>query len=278
MTRWTAALAALLLAPLLPTTTAHGQAADPNRPPATAAPPNSFAAFCAHVPDDYEPFDDLDGNLHKDAIECMAFVGVTKGGPADLPPGSYGPDVTVRRDAMASFLARLMDVAHAHRAPGHALQELPPYDGTPAYPDIEGNTHEDAISRLGENAIGLGYPGADGGANEFRPLQEVDRGQIAAYLVFGLEWLRGQPVDGHGDYFDDDTGSPHEVRHDALAENGISTGTGPRTYGPADGLRRDQMASLLARSLGLLGGAVQAPEEPVVAAAADPGAQTRRGS
>jgi hypothetical protein len=51
------------------------------------------------------------------------------------------------------------------------------------------------------------------------------------------------------DAFGDDEGDVHEADIDALAAIGVVTGTGPGTYSPNAGLRRDQMASLLSRVL-----------------------------
>jgi hypothetical protein len=55
------------------------------------------------------------------------------------------------------------------------------------------------------------------------------------------------------DAFVDDNGNIHEANINALAAAGITTGCSPATneYCPADSVRRDQMASLLARALGL---------------------------
>lgn len=50
-------------------------------------------------------FDDIDGNVHAQAIDKAAEAGFAEG----VAPRSYAPHRTVRRDQMASFLGRVLD-------------------------------------------------------------------------------------------------------------------------------------------------------------------------
>ena len=51
--------------------------------------------------------------------------------------------------------------------------------------------------------------------------------------------------------FTDDDASVHEADINAIAATGITTGCGPGLYCPAEGVTREQMATFLARALGL---------------------------
>jgi len=51
--------------------------------------------------------------------------------------------------------------------------------------------------------------------------------------------------------FTDDDGNAHEANIQAIAAAGITLGCGPGLYCPASIVRRDEMASFLARALGL---------------------------
>ena len=84
------------------------------------------------------------------------------------------------------------------------------------------------------------------GARAFCPAALVTREQMASFLARTL---------GLGpasrDYFDDDAGSPHQGDINALAEAGLTGGCGQRMYCPGRVINRQEMASLLARALGL---------------------------
>ena len=74
---------------------------------------------------------------------------------------------------------------------------------------------------------------------------------MASLLVRMWKALTGEALPPGADAFDDDDGSIHEAAINALAEAGITTGTGDG-YDPDAPVRRDQLASFFARMLGLL--------------------------
>ncbi len=82
-------------------------------------------------------FDDLQGISFKDDVVWMADNAITKGCAA----GKYCPNANVRRDEMASFLARALGLGGA--APN-------------AFTDDEGNTHEVDINRIADEGITSG--------------------------------------------------------------------------------------------------------------------------
>ena len=236
----TAAVAAAA-ALLLPAGAAHAQEDYP--PVADPPAPQSYASFCQFVPPTYEPFSDIDDSPFKAAIECLAYAGVTEGGTSGAPTDTYGPDVVVQRDAMASLLARTMDTA----AELGNVYPLEPYNGDPGFEDTTDNVHRESISRLAERGI---VAGRHSGVTHYNPGSPVTRAQMGKLLAYGMEILYGQPPDtARGEYYDDDDGGFHEFNINHITTLGISNGRGPLTYIPGLGVQRDNMAEYLVRVL-----------------------------
>ena len=78
------------------------------------------------------------------------------------------------------------------------------------------------------------------------PTAPVTRGQMASFLVRAI----GLPATST-DYFDDDGGSVHQGDINAVAEAGIALGCAARQFCPTVNVSREQMASFLARAIGL---------------------------
>jgi hypothetical protein len=120
---------------------------------ATVPPPVDTSTWCANVPAD-NPFTDVDPgtaenpNPHFDNILCMAFADITHGTTAT----TYSPLENVRRDQMAAFIARFLDVAKSLETTPDSLQALPAAT-TPSFSDVAGDTHIDDISRLEQAGI-----------------------------------------------------------------------------------------------------------------------------
>ncbi len=177
-------------------------------------------------------FVDDDRNLHEGNIEAIATDGVTSG---CNPPANdrYCPATTVTRGQMAGFLVRAVDLAAT---------------ATDFYHDDDASVFENDINRLAEAGITKGCnPPVN---NHFCPDSKVTRGQMAAFLVRAFAYTD----DGGGNLFIDDNGSVFESDIDKLRTAGVTAGCNPPTndrYCPTDDVRRDQMASLLARALDL---------------------------
>ncbi len=109
--------------------------------------------------------------------------------------------------------------------------------------DDNDNIHEPNIEALAEEEITKGC-----GVDLYCPADSVRRDQMASFLARALN-LAPSTIDA----FVDDNGNIHEANINALAAAGITTGCSPATneYCPADSVRRDQMASFLARALEL---------------------------
>lgn len=177
-------------------------------------------------------FLDDDGNVHEGSIEAIAAVGITVG---CNPPANdrYCPADSVTRGQMAAFLVRSLGLGSVN---------------DDYFSDDDDSVFEDDINRLAAAGItrGCNPPTND----QFCPDRRVTRGQMAAFLVRGY----GYTDDGGGDRFGDDDGSQFEGDIDRLATAGITLGCNPPAntqYCPDDPVRRDQMASFLARAGGL---------------------------
>ena len=84
------------------------------------------------------------------------------------------------------------------------------------------------------------------GGGMYCPADAVTRAQMASFIARAL----GLPA-ATADYFPDDAGSLHQADINRLAQAGITNGCGNGLYCPDRPVTRDQMASFIARALGL---------------------------
>lgn len=201
--------------------------------PSVACPPDDLLSW---------HFIDIVGNVHEEAIDCITERGIAQGGPGGLPGDEYGPRFDVRRDQMASFIARTIDSA----APG-ALPAAPPGHRLGCDVGLH-NVHFDSIQRLAAAGVVLGGPGGTS-ADCYAPAQAVRRDQMAAFLERAIEHVTGSPLAAEDDHFADDEASVHHASINALAAHGIVVGKDGLAYHPTGSVRRDQMASFTARTL-----------------------------
>lgn len=194
-------------------------------------------------------FTDLTGNVHADAVACLAWHGVASG----TGQGDYDPRARVTRGQTAAFLARLVD-----EADGRAL---PDYDGTTDFTDVsEGHTHEAAINRLADAGIAKGGP-AGRPSDLFLPQAPVTRAQMAAFLDRTYTHVTGRSLASAGACFADAAGHPLRQAIDRLCIAGVVRGNSGGAYAPGTSLQRDAMGSFLTRLLDVLAaeGAASAP-------------------
>lgn len=242
-------------------------AAHANQHQRTAEPPSprTLALACSDdaVPD--AGFTDVPaGSPHARAVDCAAAYGIARGGPGNRPANQFGPGLDVRRDQVASFIARFID--DADEQIDAAL--LPEWDGQNRFVDVSANSpHVAAINRLAAAAVVTGGPGGRP-ANEFGPAQPARRDQMASFINRSLEAILPEPLSTTEVYFDDLEGvvADHAANINVLAEERIVAGRqadGQWLYAPAAAVRRDQMASFLMRGMDLLVELdVVAPREP----------------
>jgi glucose/arabinose dehydrogenase len=176
-------------------------------------------------------FTDDDGNTHEPNIEAIANEGITRG---CNPPRNdrYCPSEDLTRAQMAAFIRRAFDI---------------PDTSTDHFGDDDNSTFEADINAIAERGItrGCNPPAND----NFCPNNPVKRGEMAAFL----RRARNIP-DTSTDHFGDDNNSTFEADINAIAERGITRGCNPPAndnFCPNDPVKRDQMASFLARALNL---------------------------
>jgi hypothetical protein len=171
-------------------------------------------------------FIDDDGNVHEANIEFIAAAGITRG--CNEANDRYCPSDIVTRGQMAAFINRALGLNAT---------------STDFFTDDTGSIFEDDINRLAAAGI---TRGCDVTGTKYCVDDGVTRGQIAAFLNRALDL---DPTDQ--DFFVDDNGSIFEDDINALAATGVTVGCGGGLYCINEVLKRDQMASLLARALQL---------------------------
>lgn len=178
-------------------------------------------------------FSDDDGSVHEPALNALAEQGVLAG--IECGEGLICPGKPLKRWEMAVWLVRVLDGAGPARVDASRFTDV---DADQWWAPF--------VERLYELRVTAGC------ATEpvrFCPEQSVTRAQMATFLerAFDLE-----PADAAG--FGDVSGGPHASNIDALAAAGITGGCSrdPLRYCPANSVTRAQMATFLARALGLV--------------------------
>jgi hypothetical protein len=173
-------------------------------------------------------------NPHSPAVDCLAWREVTFG----VGGGRYDPEPAVTRVQMASFTARLLASA------GVALPTAP----EDHFDDDDGSVHETAVNQLVELEIITGDTGESLPGRDFEGEVAMKRDRMAAWMVRTYTLIAGRALPPpEGDHFPDDA-QHHEDAINRLAQAGIVQGTDSGRYEPRSGVRRDQMASYLART------------------------------
>ena len=157
-------------------------------------------------------------------------------------PDVGGAETWVQRTSISGFHFGEPDYWYAfagdpNNVPGSSQ---PPLIGP--FRDIGASPFIADILWLAENGVTNGCA-----VERFCPSDGVTREQMASFIARGL----GLPA-ATMDYFSDDTGSLHEADINRLAAAGITTGcTSAQVFCPKGLVNRDQMASFIARALGL---------------------------
>jgi hypothetical protein len=200
---------------------------------ATAGPARMTDRACPpeRVPED--GFGDVpEGSTHEANVDCVVWWRVASGRSA----GRYDPAGTVTRGQLATFVTNTIRSGYGQL----------PSASRDWFADDNGSPHERSINELREAGIVEG--GADGA---YRPDGAVSRGAMATFLARAHAHRTGERLLVPADYFSDDDGTAHEPSTNATAAVGLTGGTGGGRYAPAAPVRRDAMASFLARLLDL---------------------------
>lgn len=125
----------------------------------------ALSATGTALPEPAEPrFDDLEGNVHRSAIERLAEAGIVQG----RGERTYDPRLAVPRGQLMTFLVRAWEYVT-----GQTVEDPPD-----AFDDDEGHRHEPSIDRAA--ALGLASGRSDG---TFGPDERTRRGEVAAFLT-----------------------------------------------------------------------------------------------
>ena len=178
-------------------------------------------------------FEDVTGGVHKPAIDALAAMGVFEG--TECAEGMFCPGDEMKRWTMAVWLVRVLD------------DEDPAAVSESSFADVDFEkwwlAHVERLAVLGITKGCMTEP------LRFCPDRSVTRAQMATFLVraFGLE--AAGPAG-----FTDTAGDTHEANIDALVAARVTAGcaTDPLRYCPDRSVTRAQMATFLARTLGLV--------------------------
>ena len=196
-------------------------------------------------------FADIDGLGAEDAINCLAYYGITTGKTADM----FDPGSDVTRSQMALFLSRAAKLMGVDLMGG---------DGDADFGDIADLDAErsNAIISLARNGILAGRS-----SMAFEPDAAITRAEMAVALVALLDHTPGALVmknsDGEyllgaapgtrpDDHFADARASQPRHVDDAISaayELGITTGTTASTFDPNGTVPRKNMASFIVRAM-----------------------------
>lgn len=189
------------------------------------------AASAAELPPGGTFIDD-DGDTHEGNIEALFAEGITKG--CDDRTLYYCPDDPITRGQLAAFLDRALDL---------------PAASEDYFVDDSNSIFENSINRIAEAGITKGCNPPDN--DEFCPNDSVRRDQMASLLARAFS---DQMPNDPPNFFTDDNTNTHEANIDRIAGANITKGCNPPDnthYCPRDEVTRAQIASFLARALGL---------------------------
>jgi hypothetical protein len=182
-------------------------------------------------------FDDVQPNdLGFNEVEAIAGAGITLGCQVDNPltpqnDALFCPQGLVTRGEMSAFIIRALE--------GEPLT-VPP---APTFTDVPiSHLFFRHVERMVINGITVGF-----GDGTFRPLDNVTREQMAAFIIRALEG--NPPGVCAAPPFPDVPVDNQFCRHiERMKARNITLGFGDGTYRPLDNVTRQQMALFLARA------------------------------
>ena len=178
-------------------------------------------------------FSDDDGSVHEPALDALASQGVLAG--IECGEALICPSEPLKRWEMAVWLVRVLDGAD------------PGAPSLPSFPDVD---YDEWWAPFVERLLEMGVTtGCSRDTLQYCPDSSVTRAQMATFLTRAFD-LEPAPAAG----FTDVSGSTHAADINALAAAGITAGCSRDTlqYCPDSSVTRAQMASFLARALGIV--------------------------
>ncbi len=182
-----------------------------------------------------EEYSDVaDAGNHRTSVELLAEKGILAG--TQCAPGRFCPTEPIQRWVMAVWLVRAVDGVDPDAGSSSRFVDVDPTEWWVRY-----------VERLADLGITRGCSTEPA---RFCPDQPVTRQQMASFLVraFGLE-----PVAGNN-FADVAEGNSHLADINALARARVTAGCAvdPARYCPTRDTTRAQMATFLARAIGLV--------------------------
>lgn len=178
-------------------------------------------------------FSDVSEGVHKPAIDALAELGVFEG--TECAEAMFCPDDEMKRWTMGVWLVRVLDEAE----PAAADES--------SFADVESDAWWLAhVERLAQLEV---TKGCKTEPLRFCPDESVTRAQMATFLVRAFDLESAEPAG-----FADTAGNTHEASIDAVAAARVTAGcaAAPLRYCPDRPVTRAQMATFLARALGLI--------------------------
>ena len=173
------------------------------------------------------------GGVHAPAIEALHAAGVLAG--TECSPSRFCPGDGTKRWTMAVWLVRTIDDSDPDPITTTRFADVDPNQWWAPY-----------VERLAELGV---TTGCKTGPLRYCPDATVRRGQMATFLVRAFGLASADPAG-----FADTQGGVHATNIDALAAAKVTAGcaTNPLRYCPENPVTRAQMATFLARALGLV--------------------------
>ena len=181
-------------------------------------------------------------------------VNICSRGP-DNSTGSWETDYSVAEDLEQTECTAIRDILPGDwlqiASGGNPIGDVQLAIEVPLFPDVDRtSTHAQNISQMAIEAITLGCDSA----GNYCPDDGVRRDQMASFLDRASDNADLYGIFGGGGGFTDVVaGSTHAAAIDDVAAAGITVGCNPEgtLFCPADLVTREQMATFLARALGL---------------------------
>ncbi|MCY4622593.1 MAG: S-layer homology domain-containing protein [bacterium] len=183
------------------------------------------------IEDTSNTFVDDDGSTHEENIEIIAALDITVG--CDTQNRLYCPSQPVKRSEMAAFLGRALDER------GDGMPTVSRFSDVP-----EGAWYLGYVESLAELGVFLEEAGS-----AFRPSDPLTRLEMAVWMVGAFESI--SEVEPQGAFSDVPAGEWYAAAVEGLLAAEVTNGckVDPLAFCPHDPVRRDEMASFLARAL-----------------------------
>jgi len=174
-------------------------------------------------------FTDDDGNVHEANIEVIAELGLTRG----CGEGLYCPSRSVKRAEMAAFLIRALGETPQEVVAASRFSDVP-----------SGIWYVGDVERLAD----LGITNVESGG-AFRPDDALTRLEMAVWMARAFDFIN--EVTPEGVFTDVPAAEWYAGAVEGLLAAGVTKGCSadPLAYCPHDPVRRDEMASFIARAL-----------------------------